>query len=136
MEISLLLQYIAILSLMLLLLVAALLNLSRKTKKKEKHKFTFEDSLSIINNSSSSSKELENALNLIIKHNGKITAKIEFTAHPESNKYMDVLMKVCIHPNTNKNVILKFNKSLEKLNPTYKKEINSALMMGLDARGE
>jgi hypothetical protein len=48
---------------------------------------------------------------------------------------MDILFKAARHPNIDKNTIVKFNAALEKLNPEYKKEINDALMRGLNSRG-
>ena len=61
--------------------------------------------------------------------------KLGIRAHPESDVYMDIIFKLCRHKNTNKNIILAFMKQLEKSNPEYKKEINDAMMRGLNSRG-
>ena len=56
-------------------------------------------------------------------------------AHPDFDIYMDILFTICRHPNTTKNLILDFDKELERLNPEYKPEINNALAKGLNSRG-
>lgn len=89
----------------------------------------------IIANRESSTKELTDALALIIKYHGTMHKKLGMLAHPDSKIYMDVLFKVCRHKNTNKEMIVKFSYELEKLNPQYKREINDALMRGLNSRG-
>jgi len=48
---------------------------------------------------------------------------------------MNILFAICLHPNTNKNIILSFNKELVRLNPKYKVEINGAISKGLNSRG-
>jgi hypothetical protein len=48
---------------------------------------------------------------------------------------MDILFAICRHPNTNKDIIINFDKELEHLNPEYKKEINEAIAKGLNSRG-
>ena len=52
----------------------------------------------------------------------------------EIDIYKFLISRLCRHPNTNKNLIIKFTNNLEKLNNEYKKEINSALLDGLNSR--
>jgi Na+-transporting methylmalonyl-CoA/oxaloacetate decarboxylase gamma subunit len=89
---------------------------------------------SIIKKKDSTNQELKNALELIIKHHGTIHEKLGSRTHPDFDIYMDILFTICKHPNTSKEIILKFDKDLEEKNPTYKQEINSALSQGLNAR--
>ena len=89
----------------------------------------------IIKNKQSSSKELKDALDMILKNYGRIHKKLGARPHPDFDIYMEILMKICKHPNTNKDIIIGFDKELEILNPDYKKEINQAITKGLNSRG-
>ena len=107
----------------------------KKTSPKIAIKTDFRYLVSIVANLESSTEELADSLALIIKYHGTMHKKLGILAHPESNAYMDVLFKVCRHKNANKEMIVKFNNDLEKLNPQYTREINDALMRGLNSRG-
>jgi hypothetical protein len=89
----------------------------------------------IVKNKNSSSIELQEALDLILKYHGTIHPRLGMRAHPESDIYMEILFTICRHPNTNKEIILSFNRGLEKKNPDYKIEINEAITKGLNSRG-
>jgi hypothetical protein len=89
----------------------------------------------IIKNRKSTAAELKEALELVIKHHGTIHKKLGLRPHPESDIYMEIIFTICRHPNTNKDIILRFDKDLERKNPEYKKEINDALTKGLNSRG-
>ena len=95
----------------------------------------FEHLQSIIFSKDSSTKELGDALDLIIKYHGTIPKKLGIRSHPDSKAYMNVLFNLCRHKNASKDIIVKFNNELEKLNAGYKVEINNALMRGLNSRG-
>ena len=103
--------------------------------KKEKVDFDLEHLRSIVKNKKSTTQELQNALELVIKYHGTMHKKLGLRPHPESDIYMDILFKAARHPNADKGLIIRFNRELEKLNPEYKKEINDALMRGLNSRG-
>jgi len=60
--------------------------------------------------------------------------KLGLRTHPDFDTYMDILFTICRHPNTNKDIIIKFDKELSRLNPEYKKEINEAITKGLNSR--
>ena len=146
MEITVLVQSIIGLVIILGILVFLLSSPFEKKNKKNKSsdkkfvskaqvKTDFEYLKGIIENTESSRQELADTLVLIIKYHGTMHKKLGMLAHPDSNAYMDVLFKVCRHKNANKDMIVKFNYDLEKLNPGYKKEINDALMRGLNSRG-
>jgi hypothetical protein len=89
----------------------------------------------IVKNKKSSAKELQAALDLILKYHGEIHPKLGTRTHPEYDIYMEILFTICRHPSTNKDIILNFNRGLEKKNPDYKIEINEAITKGLNSRG-
>ncbi|MCD6260016.1 MAG: hypothetical protein J7J31_10495 [Helicobacteraceae bacterium] len=91
--------------------------------------------LGILKNKKTSSQDLAKALDLILKHHGRIHKKLGERSHPEFDYYMDVLFTICRHPNTNKEIILNFDKRLATLNLDYKKDINEAIAKGLNSRG-
>jgi hypothetical protein len=104
-------------------------------KPREKVDFDLEHLRDIVKNRKSTTQELKNALELVIKYHGVMHTKLGMLPHPESDIYMDILFKAARHPNIDKKILLKFNLELEKLNPNYKKEIHDALMRGLNSRG-
>lgn len=81
----------------------------------------------IIENKQTSSKELTEALDEVLKYYGVINKNFDV--------YMEIIFSICLHPNTNKNIILNFDKELRRLNPVFKTEINDALTKGLNSRG-
>ena len=91
--------------------------------------------IEVIKNKKSSTKELQDALEAIIKYHGKIHPKLGIRAHPEFDIYADIIFRICRHPNTTKELIVNFDRDLEKRNPEYNKEINDALTKGLNSRG-
>ena len=91
--------------------------------------------LEIIRDKNSTTKELSDALDSIIKYHGKIHPKLGIRAHPDFDIYSEILLRICRHSNTNKDIILKFDKELEKRNPEYVREINDSLTKGLYSRG-
>ena len=106
---------------------------SKPTTKKQK---TDLDSLrAIIKNKKTTSTELKEALDLVLKYHGNIHKKLGVRVHPDFDIYMEMLITICRHPNTNKNIIVDFDKTLSKLNPQYKAEINDAITKGLNSRG-
>ena len=151
METSLLVKTIVILSVVFGILVVALVLNSRakkrkkiekeklnkkKTKQKEKEdKPSLDELYKVIRKRTSTANELKKALELIIEHYGKI----HHGRGPKMLKSMDpysaILFTLCRHPNTNKDLILYFDRELEKRNPEYIKEINEALEKGLNSRG-
>ena len=89
---------------------------------------------SIIKKKKSTTKELKEALELVIKYHGIVHEKLGMRAHPDFDIYMDILFTICRHPNTNKDIVIKFDRELGRLNPDYKKEINEAITKGLNSR--
>jgi hypothetical protein len=90
--------------------------------------------IKVIKNKKTTTKELQNALDLVIKHHGTVHKKLGLRAHPDFDSYMQILFTICRHPNTNKDIVLKFDRELERLNPEYKQEINESITKGLNSR--
>ena len=113
--------------------------IKKKTKQtkeaKKEENLNLDDLLAIIRRKSTTTQELSDALDQIIKHYGKIHPKLGIRPHPDFDIYSEVLFRICRHPNTNKDIIIKFDKELEKLNPEYVQEINEAISKGLNSRG-
>ncbi|MFT7003374.1 MAG: hypothetical protein ACJAWW_000720 [Sulfurimonas sp.] len=90
--------------------------------------------IKVIKNKKSTTKELQEALDLVIKYHGTVHKKLGLSAHRDFDTYMDILFTICRHPNTSKDVVLKFDRELERLNPEYKQEINESITKGLNSR--
>ena len=146
MDITLLIKSIIGLIVFLAILLYILLIPSKKAQKKPVKKESHHEDdgsmktdkaslLGILKNKKTSAQDLAKALDLILKHHGRIHKKLGERSHPEFDYYMDVLFTICRHPNTNKEIILNFDKRLEELNLDYKKDINEAIAKGLNSRG-
>jgi hypothetical protein len=148
MSIPFLIQSFLILVVVLAVLIFFLFYIPKKKKEKEKKKLinksksnnafeypSFKSLVKIVKNKESSSEELVDALALIIKHYGVIPAKLGIRTHPEFTTYAELIMRICRHPNTTKDLIVQFDRELERKNPQYKKEINDFLTKGLNSRG-
>jgi len=144
MEITLLVKTIVGLVVVLGILVFILVLPKQQEKKKKQGKNAsnsnrgpktdLESLRHIIRNRISSKKELQEALDLVIKHHGNIPKKLGTRTNPGFDSYMEILIMICRHPNTDKNIILGFDKQLSNLNPNYKSEISESITKGLDSR--
>ncbi len=146
MDIALLVKSIAGLSVILALLLSLFFSSpKKKTKKSSKKSYTtptppqpktdWESVLKVIRKRKATTEELKEALDIILKYHGTIPKKLGIRINPEFDKYSEVLLRICRHPNTNKDLIVDFDKELERRNPEYIKEINDALTKGLNSRG-
>ena len=106
-----------------------------KTEKVQKKAYDFESLRKIIKNKKSSSEQLAEALELIIKYHGNIHPKLGARPHPDFDRYMDILFSICRHKNATSKMVVKFDKELSGLNPDYLKQINDAIAKGLNSRG-
>ena len=78
-----------------------------------------------IKDKSISSQKLQSTLDMILQEYGEIK---------DISIYIDILLRITNHPQTNKNIIISFDKALSKRNPKYKQEISQAVTDGLNAR--
>jgi len=134
----------AILIILVLLLVYSHKKKKQKEEKKEQHhvkpsppksKEDWELLLQTLKNKETTTQELQETLDLIIRYHGKIPNKLGTRVNPEFDKYAKALFYLCRHPNTNKSLIVGFDKELARRNAAYKKELSDALTRGLNSRG-
>jgi hypothetical protein len=81
--------------------------------------------IEIIKNKQTSTDDLKNTLDLILRDHGEIH---------DFNSYLDILYRITLHPNTNKDIIINFDKELSKRNPNYKEEISKSVTDALNFR--
>lgn len=105
----------------------------QESKPKAKH--DLKDLVAVIRNKNSTTEELSQALDDIIKFHGHIHPKLGIRCHQEFDIYSEIILRICRHPNTSKEIIIKFDKALEARNPEYVREINDSLTKGLNSRG-
>ena len=115
--------------------VSKLKGKKKKTTLKKDAYVSLEKLLKVIKDKKSSTKELLVALDAVIKYHGTIHPKLGMRPHPDFDIYGEILLRICRHPNTTKDLILNFDKALEANNEEYKKEINDFLSKGLNSRG-
>ncbi len=104
------------------------------TKMGQNKKLDLEALRSIIKSKTSTTNELGDAVDSILKDYGHISKKMGIRLHPDFDIYREILFMLSKHKNANKDIVLKLNKELERLNPQYKREINDAMSRGLNAR--
>lgn len=97
----------------------------KKQRAKSQALQSFESLIDIIRDKKSTSEELKKALSTILEEYGEID---------NFSPYGEILIRICRHPNTTKDIILDFNRSLEKRNPNYDREINGSIAQGLNSR--
>jgi len=102
---------------------------SKKVKKTDLESLRY-----IIRNRVTSKTDLKEALDDVLKYHGTIPKKLGTRVNPQFDDYMEILIMICRHPNTDKNIIISFDKELSKLNPSYKPEISESIQKGLDSR--
>ncbi len=146
MDIILLLKFLAGLSgvLGILILLHFYLSHAKKSQKKKSTekllqihevKPELNTLLEVIKDKKSTAEELKEAVDLILKYYGEIPKKLGICIHPKFEIYSELMLQICHHPNTTKEVILKLDKELARLNPEYKIELEDLLTKGLDTRG-
>ncbi len=114
---------------------AKIVSKSVPSSQKQPVDISLESLRKIIKKKKTTAKDLQETLDLIIKYHGTVHKKLGLRAHPDFDMYMDILFTICRHPNTNKDIIINFDKELIRLNPEYKQEINEAITKGLNSRG-
>jgi hypothetical protein len=105
------------------------------TEKKTLTKYSLSDILALIKDKNSSTDMLKEAVEMLVKYHAKIPNKLGIRANPDFDIYEEIILRLCRHQNTNKDIILKLDRALQKENPSYARELNNALTKGLNARG-
>jgi len=146
MDITLLIQsLLGLISLLAILMFILLWNFKEKKKSAQAKEMPLEKKTEadtslmalrkIIRNPNASARELHDALELVLKYHRNIHPKVGTRTHPDFDSYAEILFHLGRHKHVNKDILIHFDKELEMSNPSYKKEINDALMRGLDSRG-
>ncbi len=125
------------LSVILGLLIFLLVSIRNKSVQinKEEPKADLQSLKAIIKDENTSSKGLKEALDSVIKYYGAIDGSKGVKTYSQFDIYLEIIFSICLHPNTNKDLIINFEKELRKLNPDYTTEIEDALIKGLNSRG-
>lgn len=87
----------------------------------------------VLTNDKSTSKELKEALDAIVKEYGQISKSGKYN-QSDFGVYMGIIFNICRHPHTTKDIILDFDRELTKLNPKYKSDISDAVTKALNSR--
>lgn len=124
------------------ILVSLLLYKPRKKREKEiaqkvdkkDSDYTFEELIRFIRNRDTPTDKLQWALDTIVKYHGTIEPKKHGHVSDDFYHYSEVIIRICRHPNTTKSLIIRFDKAIRDLNPSYSKELNDSLTKGLNSR--
>jgi hypothetical protein len=133
MDITLLIQSFIFLIIVLAVLMFFLLA-SRKAKKLKEQEasksvptkqLTLSDLREKLKNKKLSSEQLQETLNLVLENYGEIK-KFE--------DYIEIILRMVHHPHVNKDIIIRFEKELSKLNPEFASSIGKNITLGLNSR--
>ena len=97
-------------------------------RKKEATPQTFESLEAIVLDRNCTKQALRDAAKAIASQYGQVHATT-------LQRYSRIIVALCRHPQTDKQIIIDFDKSLRKQNPNLKIELEMALQKGLDSRG-
>lgn len=100
----------------------------------EKKPHDLESLKKVIKNKRSTSHDLQEALDMIIKYYGEIHPKLGIRAHPDFDHYMEIIIRLCRHPKATSKMVVKFDKELREKNPDYERDINEVMAKGLNSR--
>lgn len=96
---------------------------------------SFEEIRILFSHSQSSKAELKEAIEQLIRHHGKIHAKLGDLIHPDFKRYLELIISLCKNPQADKELILSLDQKLRIKNPKYGLEIDEAVNKGIAARG-
>jgi len=114
------------------------LPIKKKTLKPKISKDTplsFEEIASLFTHSDSSQEELKEAIEQLVKHHGKIHAKLGDLPHPDFKRYLALIINLCKNPKADKDIIIALDQKLRAKNPRYGLDIDEAINKGIAARG-
>ena len=95
---------------------------------------SFDELRAVFKSKSSSSDDLMEAYQLIVKHHGLIKDKLGIRVNPHFDRYMDLIFSMTRHKSANTKMIIGFEKELTAKNPKYEREIADAFNRGLSSR--
>jgi len=96
---------------------------------------SFDAIVTIFASKKSSKQELKDGIEQLIKHHGKIHAKLGDLPHPDFKRYREAIMAVCSNPKADKDIILAIDQKLRIKNPKYGLNIDEAVDKGIAKRG-
>ena len=96
---------------------------------------SFEEISYIFAHSESSVEDLKDAIEQLIRHHGKIHAKLGDLPHPDFKRYLSLIINLCKNPRADKDIIISLDQKLRTKNPKYGLDIDEAVNKGISARG-
>jgi len=96
--------------------------------------FSFDDISYIFGNNNSTKENFIEAIEQLIRHHGKIHAKMGDLPHPDFKRYEMLIITLCKNSNVDKDAIFMLEKKLQALNVRYSHLIDEAVRKGLAAR--
>lgn len=139
---------VGLIVLLTLLIILFVLPARKKKKKIQKQKkqaalkeeeseelLSFDELRAVVRRRSTTAEELQKVIDQVVKHYSKIPPKLGIRTHPDFDKYVDLIVHLVRHRNTNKDLILQLDRALTKNNPEYKAELNDTLTKALNSRG-
>jgi len=114
------------------------LNVPKKTVDTKKSKDTplsFEEIAAIYSDTKSTKEALTEATEELMKHHGKIHAKLGDLPHPDFKRYLALIINLCKNPQADKDIIIALDQKLRAKNPRYGLDIDEAVNKGIAGRG-
>jgi len=96
---------------------------------------SFEEIRVLFSHKDSSKPELKEAIEQLVRHHGKIHAKLGDLVHPDFKRYLELIISLCKNPQADKELIISLDQKLRVKNPKYGLEIDEAVNKGIAARG-
>jgi len=96
---------------------------------------SFEEINILFSHKDSSKAELKEAIEQLVRHHGKIHAKLGDLVHPDFKRYLELIISLCKNPQADKELIITLDQKLRVKNPKYGLEIDEAVNKGIAARG-
>lgn len=114
--------------------------LSKKIKKEEpviskNEILSFEEIATIFSHKKSTKEDLVRAIEQLIRHHGKIQAKLGDLPHPDFKRYLILIIELCNNPQVDKDIIVSLDNKLRTKNPKYGINIDEAINKGIARRG-
>ncbi len=136
---------LGLMSVLLVILIGLVLLFTAEPKEKKSKKNTapqklkesiptFEELRTIIKSKASTSDDIIDAYQMVVKHYGSIKEKMGIRVNPDFDRYMDLIFAVTRHKNANTKIVIGFEKELSAKNPKYEREIADAFNRGLSSR--